>query len=144
MKVTILQALPSRDGYILHENWQTPISYINVQDVLNGFPELVRCWDGLHEYTMLVNDSGLRDGLPRNQLATELYLANVRTQFPGHPKPWVAAKEEYQKRIKKLTGEQSDTFDISPADYEDDPYIAGNAIVFLFSVKEFDDLEFAK
>jgi len=108
-----------------------------MQDIVGGYVEHVTVLDFVDEHghpyyaSMYVNDSGLIDGLARNVAATEVYQRNVRTAYPGDPAPFQTAKKDYLKSM----GQQDFTADLTPpaakaGGYEDDPWIAGDAILF--------------
>jgi hypothetical protein len=79
MKIMILKA----DGAVFHEDWPSVI-YARLKMEVGGRIEYVRVWDGEKYITMVVNETGLLDGLPRNQAATDLYLANSRRRDPAY------------------------------------------------------------
>lgn len=106
-------------------------SFRRMQELLGGYIEHVRVLDRIENgrfiYTsMYVNDSRLLNGLPRNEKATEIYQRNVRTQFANSENPFKAAEEEFINRLGA-----TNVIRAYPApEYADDPYIAGDAIVF--------------
>jgi hypothetical protein len=104
-----------------------------MQKIVGGYIELVRVLrqdiEDRNEYTnIIVNDEGLLNGLPRNQRATDLYLANVRRQFPDHPEPWQAAADEDRKKWESAGAAY---IDFTPEAYRGkEPVIAGTVIWF--------------
>lgn len=95
-----------------------------LQDYVNGYVEFVRVlFNGGYHY-MIVNDSGLINGLPRNEQATEIYFANVRARFPDAADPSKASYEAWENNIKQ-TFPNAQILKMGP----DQHYIAGNALV---------------
>ncbi len=110
--------------------------YLEMQKILGGDREMVRVLDritpgGEFVYTALfVNETGLLEGLPRNEAATVIYQRNIREQFEG-PNPFHQANAAYLSRF----GKPDFDHDLTPesakaAGYKDDPWIAGPAIYF--------------
>lgn len=99
--------------------------------IVGGHIEMVRVLredlPGIQHTYMIVNEDGLIDGLPRNQKATDLYLANVRRQFPDATDPSKAAAAAYRRHWEALG---ATVIDRNPPGYDDDPYIAGTVIWF--------------
>lgn len=84
-----------------------------------------------HVFTyMVVNESGLVHGLPRNQRATDLYLAHVRRQFPKSSNPSLEAKERWRAEMESRYGNEMEFVSTSPEGYDDDPYVAGTVVWF--------------
>jgi len=111
-----------------------------IREILGGGYEVVRVLraeiEDRNAYTMmLVHETGLINGLSRNQKATDIYLANVRRQFPDAANPSKAAAEAYRKRFPAGT----EFHTLNPTGYEDDPYIAGTVI--WFDGWDFDDAD---
>jgi hypothetical protein len=112
-----------------------PESYVYFRDyeamrnIVGGPPEFTKVLrQDLSGYVftfMVVHESGVVDGLPRNQRATDLYLANARRQFPDADNPSRALREAWIAQFPKGA-----VIDTSPPGYSDDPYIAGDVIWF--------------
>lgn len=115
------------------DHWPT---FKEIQEHVGGYVERVRVLRqdivDRNDYTvMMVNEDGLPHGLPRNQKATDIYLANVRRQFPNAENPSKAAREAWlnQYRERGIDIEVMTTTG-TPGGYEDDPYIAGTVVWF--------------
>lgn len=114
-----------------------------MQGLVGGHVEHVRCLDRIEEgrliySSMYVNDSGLIDGLRRNEMATHIYQRNIREQFPGE-NPFKQAKEAMSKQAAAngIAIIDATPKDLSEAGYEYDPFIAGDAIYFAgYTVEE--------
>lgn len=115
---------------------EAPPSIAEMQRLLGGFIEHVRVVDHIKDNghiimtSMYVNEEGLINGLPRNDKATELYQRLTRAQYPDAPNPFRAAQEAF----KRSFGDALIVID-APAEaggdsYNDDPWIAGDAIFF--------------
>jgi len=81
-------------------------TYGQQKETVGGWIEIVRVLrqdiTDSNVYTlMIVNDEGRISGLPRNQKATDLYLANVRRQYPDAENPSVAANNAFMARCKE-------------------------------------------
>lgn len=105
--------------------------YRTMKEIVGGSVELVRVLrqdiTDRNAYTyMAVNESGLIDGLPRNQRATDLYLGNVRRAFPTVENPSKAAAESYRREM------EAHGFTIIETDSssDEDPHICGPVIWF--------------
>lgn len=104
-----------------------------MQRLVGGDIEHVRVLDrieprGARIYTsMFVNETGLIDGLPRNERATAVYQRNVRTAYPGVAHPFRKASEEWLRELRGAV-----VVDATPdvPGYADDPWISGTAILF--------------
>ena len=79
---------------------------------------------------MVVNDMGLKTGLPRNQKATDLYLANIKRQFPDSPSPSKEATSRFEQGLKDAGIVPMAIMDLNPPGYEDDPYVCGTVLLF--------------
>lgn len=87
---------------------------------------------------MLVNDTGLVDGLPRNDVATVLYQRATRRRYSNEANPFRKSKEDFLKSIPEGMGHIS-LSEVVPG-YDDDPYIAGPVIYFEgYTFNEFDN-----
>jgi hypothetical protein len=92
-------------------------------------PELVRVLYDDEVAWMMVHDEGLALKLPRNQVATEIYLAMVRRAYPGETNPYKAARADHTARLRAAMGKDPKVIDLAPPGYAEDPYIAGPAAV---------------
>ncbi len=107
-----------------------------MQKIVGGYVEHVAVMDRVDDDTgeiittsMFVNEEGLLTGLPRNDGATRVYQRLTRHQFPDAANPFRAAKDEMRKRNDRMgwtTIEGTEPID----GYNDDPWIAGDAILF--------------
>src|SRR5579871_670214 len=111
-----------------------PPTLAEMQNIVGGYIEHVRVLGEINRegdfiYTsMYVNETGLLDGLPRNEKATEIYQRNIRAQFPDAENPCRAADAAYRKHVGNAK-----IIDIRPVksdEYDDDPWIVGDAIYF--------------
>ena len=90
--------------------------------------------------TMVVNATGLLDGLPRNKIATNIYQRNVRLAFPGTADPFKAADDAWRAQFPA----NATVADLTPAralarGYKSDPWIAGKVVLFEgYTVEEAD------
>lgn len=107
--------------------------YGTLREILGGPVELVRVLradlPGFAYTYMAVHEEGLLEGLPRNQKATDLYLAANRRAHPDAENPRAEAEKEMEARAKE------DGFKIvdnpnTPPGYDEDPYIAGTVVWF--------------
>lgn len=99
-----------------------------MQAIVGGYIEHVRVLrEDLPGYvytSMIVNEDGLRLGLPRNERATAIYLANVRRQYPGEANPDRAARVRMRKAYEARGAK---VFVLGP---DAEPQIVGPAIWF--------------
>lgn len=107
-------------------------TYEALRVILDGPVEQVRVLrediTGENVYTyMYAHEEGLLRGLPRNQRATDIYLANVRRAFPDAESPVKAAREAYQAELRARGGDFT-YISAAPEGYDEDPYIAGTVI----------------
>lgn len=83
---------------------------------------------------MVVHEEGLLQGLPRNQKATDLYLENMRRQFPGLS-PKEAKDRSSAAYVASMSAKMGKPVTVHHAPepvpgYDDDPYIAGTVLYF--------------
>lgn len=120
------------------------------KEILNQVPtynELVKTLGGRHEIVtvldhvsaghpvfayLLVNETGLIDNLPRNDLATEYYQRLVKWQWFGHENPLLAAQGHFfslmaQKDFKVMDATPQEAKDKG---YDKDPHICGDAVLY--------------
>jgi Domain of unknown function (DUF3846) len=107
-----------------------------MQTMVGGYIERVRILDrvvnGLFIYTsMFVNDEGLLKGLPRNEQATQHYQRNARKQFPNSEHPFAKMEEEFKRQFADQNVKIINPLAEVVPGYDEDPWIAGNAILFL-------------
>src|SRR3954454_17749208 len=90
-------------------NLEKSPSLKQMQEIVGGHVEHVRVLDRIEKNgrlvhtSMYVNETGMLDGLPRNQTATEIYQRNVRAQFPGAENPFQAASKAFEEQMKGFT-----------------------------------------
>lgn len=121
-------------------------SSADLERIIGGHPEMVRVLDrieaGRFIYTaMFVHETGLKDGMPRNQTATEIYQRNVRAAYPDAPNPFQAATEAWKSRMPVDAVHIDGTPEIAKAaGYADDPWIAGGVVFFEgWTIEEVDE-----
>ena len=120
----------------------------NLQGAVGGKIEHVRVLDRIEDgkfiYTsMYVNDEGLLIGLPRNDVATEVYQRNMRAQYPNSPSPFREISERFRKEHEDRGIAVIDGTPASAKEqgYEDDPFIVGDVVLFKgYTCQEADDL----
>ena len=105
-----------------------------MQAIVGGPVEMVRVLradlPGFVYTYMAVNETGLLDRLPGNPKATEIYLANVRRQYPDSPEPWEAAQDAWRKSLPEPLA-SAPVFDITPEPYRSkQPVVVGTVIWF--------------
>ncbi len=108
----------------------------DMQRMIGGYVERVRCLDRFENgrpvfSSMFVHETGLIDGMPRNQKATVIYQRNIKAAFPNDPEPFLTAHAAFLSDAEKLgvtviAGEGPG----SSEEYIRDPYICGPAIWF--------------
>jgi hypothetical protein len=95
------------------------------------FVRVLRQEDEGFTYTWMIgHEMALIEKLPRNQKATDLYLANVRRAYPDHPQPWKAAEQAMRRDYEALVGKALHVESLAPDGYDEDPYVAGPVIWF--------------
>lgn len=124
MKGTI--AYFNADGSCRIETADQPPTLEQLQQAVGGYIEVVNVIYQDRVCQMIVNEEGLMKCLPRNQVATDIYLEAMRRQFPGVANPFKAARDAARKQWEERG---VPVFSSEPGGYEDDPYIAGNAVV---------------
>jgi hypothetical protein len=106
-----------------------PPTFPEMQAMVGGYVEHVRILradlPGFTYTSMFVNEEGLRLGLPRNARATDLYLANVRRQFPGAADPYAEATDAMKRRAAAMGA-----FFVSTVSEDYEPGILGPAVWF--------------
>jgi hypothetical protein len=107
-----------------------------MQAIVGGLIEHVRVLDrienGRFVYTsMFVSDTGLIDGLPRNQKASEVYQRNIRAAYPQSENPFREAHENWKASIPDdFTLIDGRPEEAKTDEYTDSPWICGPAILF--------------
>jgi hypothetical protein len=104
-----------------------------LQALVGGYVEAVRVLDRLEDMRpvysyMYVNETGLNDGLPRNEAATALYQRNVRLAYAEEPDPFDAAARAAAARRPAGAFVVDLAADIPG--YASDPWIAGVAVYY--------------
>ena len=115
-------------GEITTEEHDAPPSYEEMKEFVDGWVEIVSVlFEGHCPTQMIINEEGRIKDLPRNQVATDIYLANLRSQYPDaaddeacHRLALAAAREKYRMRGINMV-----EVDLYPGL----PFIAGHAIV---------------
>jgi len=105
------------------------ISSDALRTIVGGWLEFVSVLDEAtnRPFSMIVNETGVVDKLPRNQKATDIYLAYSRRRFPGHSNPAKAMAEEHKRSAKERFG--ADLVYIEFEGHSSDPYIAGDVVL---------------
>lgn len=107
------------------------LPYDEMKSIVGGPIELVRVLrEDLPGYVftyMVCNETGYLDKLPRNQKATDLYLANVRRQFPDSPNPMQEARAAYRRQME---ARGATVIDAVPDYDHSDPHVCGTVIWF--------------
>jgi hypothetical protein len=105
---------------------------------VSGDLEFVRVLDekSMSYITMVVNESGLLMDLPRNQMATDIYHANVRRAFPDSADPTAEAKKMFRQQIQDTFG--ADVEVIEGDNTGADAFIAGNAVLIPVPIEDLD------
>jgi hypothetical protein len=107
-----------------------------MQKIVGGLIEHVKVLDRIENgrfiYTsMFVSDTGLIDGLPRNQKATEVYQRNVRAAYPNSTNPFREAHEKWKASLPtNVTVIDGRPEEAKSDEYRNSPWICGPAILF--------------
>lgn len=116
----------------------TPPTWSEMQALVDGYVKHVRVLEideeGMkyfaYRYTaMFVNEEGLLRDLPRNARATEAYQRNVRTQYPHSAQPFREARANFEDAVRAQGYAVIEQAEPAPG-YLDDPWIAGEAVLF--------------
>lgn len=120
----VVEPVVADDGYT------GALSYDRVKAWVGGLPETVRVLFQDRPALMFVNESGLADGMPRNNRATEIYRAATRKLFPHAADPFEEAQREFVERLRSTAGVSFARVDLGRKYWADDgPYIAGDVVV---------------
>lgn len=114
-------------------------TYEQMKSAVDGWIELVKVIrrdvsEGFVYTYMVVNEESLIHGMPRNQAATDLYLENMRRQYPDKSpgEAREAASAAYRAALEQTLGRPVEHIELPEPKlgYNADPHICGPVLYF--------------